>query len=187
MPQTDRSDSPLAPLLADPAVRALLQKRARALAAATAPSEPRAHAAYVRFRVGRKQIYGIPQEAVQEVCSVTSIARVPCAPPAVAGVINRRGLMLPVLDLCRMFDVEAAAPGASGMDIIVVSGASLTVGLRVDELIGLDSYPVDTLSPPPHAMGLLPPAHMLGLLAGRVTLLNVERILSDLSPKERQA
>lgn len=184
--------SPLAPLLADPASAKLLQRRARELARPPAPVAPQRLEPYVRFRLGREEEYGVPYCIVDEVLVVERVARVPCAPPAFSGVINRRGQMLPVLALARLFGIESgpvagtgAASGEAGIGIVVVSAAGLTLGLHVDEPIDIDTYPLDTLGPPPPTHGKLPPVYVTGLLKGRITLLDMERILSDLSLEER--
>ncbi len=184
--------SPLAALLAAPESAKLLQRRARELAQPPEPVAPQRLEPYVRFWLGRQEEYGVPYCIVDEVLMVEHVARVPCAPPAFSGVINRRGQMLPVLALARLFGLEPGpapdagiATGASKIGIVVVSAAGLTIGLHVDEPIDIDTYPLDTLGPPPPTHGKLPPAYVTGLLKRRITLLDMDRILSDLSPEER--
>lgn len=179
--------SPLAALLAEPDSARLLQRRARELARPPEPVAPQRIEPYVRFRLGRQEEYGVPHGMVDEVLVVERVARVPCAPPAFSGVINRRGQMLPVLALTRLFGLAAeAASGEAGIGIVVVSAAGLTIGLHVDEPIDIDTYPLDTLGPPPPAQCKLPSVYVIGLLKGRITLLDMERILSDLCLEERQ-
>lgn len=180
--------SPLAALLADPNSASLLERRARELARPPEPAAPQRLEPYVRFRLGRQEEYGVPHCLVDEVLVVERVARVPCAPPAFSGVINRRGQMLPVLALARLFGL-AAEPASgetgAGTGIVVVSAAGLTLGLHVDEPIDIDTYPPDTLGPPPPTQCKLPSVYVIGLLQGRITLLDMERILSDLCPEGR--
>jgi len=172
---------PLAALAADEAARALLRKRAEELARPEEDATPIAQDPFLHFRLGRSEEYGVPGTSVQEAVRVTSIARVPCAPPSVLGVINRRGQMLPVVDLCQFFGLE---PGqreeGQAMDILVVGAAGFTVGLRVEELLGMSAYSPDAVSSGLPSQGWLERSHVLGLLEGRITLLNIERVLTDL-------
>jgi purine-binding chemotaxis protein CheW len=172
---------PLAALAADEQALALLKKRAEELAKPAEDPRPAAQEPFLHFRLGRSEEYGVPGTAVEEAVTVTSIARVPCAPPSVVGVINRRGQMLPVLDLCQFFGLEAE-PREDGqpMDIVVVGAAGFTVGVRVDELLGMAAYVPDELSSGLPSQGWLERSHVLGLLDGRITLLNIERVLADL-------
>jgi purine-binding chemotaxis protein CheW len=173
--------APLAALAADERARALLRKRAEELARPEEDTAPVVLAPYLHFRLGRSEEYGVPGASVQEAVTVGAIARVPCAPPSVLGVINRRGQMLPVLDLCRFFGLEAdVREEDSALDIVVVGAAGFMVGLRVDELLGMSAYAPDALSSGLPSQGWLERSHVLGLLEGRITLLNIERVLTDL-------
>jgi len=173
--------APLAALAADERARALLRQRAEELARPAEDAGPAVQEPFLHFRLGRSEEYGVAGTAVEEAVTVTTIARVPCAPPSVVGVINRRGQMLPVLDLCQFFGLEAE-PREEGqpMDIVVVAAAGYTVGVRVDELLGMSAYVPDALSSGLPSQGWLERSHVLGLLDGRITLLNIERVLADL-------
>ncbi len=174
--------SPLAALAADEGAMALLRKRADELARYPLEKDQQAREPFVHFRLGRSEEYGVPHSAVEEVVSVPVIARVPCAPSSIAGVINRRGQMLPVVDLRQFFGLGAEASGNAAIDIIVISAGSLVVGIRVDELIGVSEYRADALSNVLLSQGSLERSPVLGLLRGRITILNIEKILNDLCP-----
>jgi purine-binding chemotaxis protein CheW len=51
--------------------------------------------------------YGVDVLNVQEIISMVNITRVPQTPPFVKGVINLRGLVIPVIDLRLKFHMEA--------------------------------------------------------------------------------
>ncbi|MBV8605439.1 MAG: chemotaxis protein CheW [Pelomonas sp.] len=179
-PTASARPDPMRALDADPAARAQLAERAAELARRADAAAPRALAPYIHFRLGRYEEYGAPGEWVDEVVTVASIARVPGAPAAIAGVVNRRGQMLPVVDLRRYLGVvdeavDAVAPATQ--DLVVVSTGAATLGLRVDTLIGMAEYDAETLVPVPSAAS---GRHALGLLQGRVTLLDIEKILADI-------
>ena len=182
-PEPGQRFAPLAAVSADEDSRALLKKRAEELARRPEEEDLAVREPFIHFRLGRSEEYGVPHGVVDEVISVTTIARVPCAPPAIAGVINRRGQMLPVVDLRQFFGLAIGPaeprPG-SAVAIIVISAAGMTVGVCVDELLGISEYRVDALSTGLPSQGSLDRSHMLGLFGGRVTILNIEKILADL-------
>lgn len=53
---------------------------------------------------------GLAVEKVQEVIRYQSITRVPLAPPAVRGLINLRGQIVPAVDLQQCLDLSASLP-----------------------------------------------------------------------------
>jgi len=172
--------APLAALNADPQTRALLKKRAEELARRGDEVDQTAQEPFVHFRLGRSEEYGVPHSLVDEVVSVATIARVPCAPPSISGVINRRGQMLPVVDLRQFFGLAVEPQPGPAVDVVVISAAGMNVGIRVDELMGIGEYRPDALSTVLPSQGSLDRSHVLGLLGGRVTILNIEKILTDL-------
>ncbi len=179
-PASPEQLSPLATLAADPHAAALLRKRAEELARQPPAADRQALEPFVHFRLGRSEEYGVPHRLVEEVVSVPAIARVPCAPASIAGVINRRGQMLPVVDLRQLFGLDAEAPGNAAIDIVVISAGALVVGIRVDELFGVSEYLPDALATVLPSQGSLERAHVTGLLRGRITILDIEKILDDL-------
>lgn len=188
---TDLHKPPSARLIelqAHPGHARLLQQRAQLLAQRPEATAPQRVEHYVRFRLGRDEEYGLPHGVVEEVLMVEHIARVPGTPPVWSGIINRRGQMLPVLCPARLFglDVEETKPGNS-MGVVVVSAAGFMVGLQVNEPIDIDSYRLDALGPPLSVQGKLRTDYLMGLLHGRIALLDIERILSDLCSEEHQA
>ena len=172
--------APLAAVSADEDSRALLRKRAEELARRPEEEDLATQEPFIHFRLGRSEEYGVRHGVVDEVIAVATVARVPCAPPAIAGVINRRGQMLPVVDLRQFFGLAAEPQPSEAVNIVVVSAAGMTVGVRVDELLGISEYRADALSTVLPSQGSLDRSHVLGLLGGRVTILNIDKILVDL-------
>ena len=66
---------------------------------------------HVRFRVGDEN-FALPVGQVLEVADLGQLAPVPGAPPAVLGVRNLRGHVLPVIDLAVVLGTAHARPGA---------------------------------------------------------------------------
>jgi purine-binding chemotaxis protein CheW len=99
--------------------------------------------------------YGLPLENVQEVIGLRPVTRVFHAPPVLAGIINLRGEVLPVLDLSQFLRDETASPKRSEARIVVVreaSGLKRRAGLRVDALLGLLDVPSVGLTATPSSL-----------------------------------
>ncbi|HEY3668871.1 MAG TPA: chemotaxis protein CheW [Polyangiaceae bacterium] len=99
--------------------------------------------------------YGLPLENVQEVIGVRAVTRVFHAPPALAGIINLRGEVLPILDLPVLLGSEAEDAKLSDARIVVVreqAGLKRRAGLRVDALLGLLDVPLSGLTAVPSSI-----------------------------------
>jgi purine-binding chemotaxis protein CheW len=85
----------------------------------------------VVFRLGKEE-FGVPIEAVQEIVRLPDqMTSVPKAPPAVEGVINLRGAVLPVIDLRRRLGLPAAER-SDRQRIIVLLLDGVRTGFIVD-------------------------------------------------------
>jgi purine-binding chemotaxis protein CheW len=139
---------------------------------------------YLTFRLGN-ELYGIEILRVQEIIGLAPITRVPRLPDYVAGVINLRGTILPVLDLRIRFGVSAE-PNTDRTCIIVLEWeAGLTrvvAGILVDslpEVIELEAG--DIQAPPSFGPSSLDIDFIRGIgRAGAqvVLVLNIDRIFS---------
>ncbi len=111
--------------------------------------------------------YGLPLENVQEVIGVRSVTRVFHAPSALAGIINLRGEVLPILDLPVLLGSEAHVGKISEARIVVVreaSGLKRRAGLRVDALLGLLDVPLTGLSAVPSSIAPAIRSLVLGVI-----------------------
>ena len=93
------------------------------------PMARAADAGWCTFRVG-EGLYGVELERVREVLRPQPLTRVPLAPPAVAGLLNLRGHIVPAVDLRRLFGLEPRPDGAQ----VVVRGDDGPVSLVVDAI-----------------------------------------------------
>jgi purine-binding chemotaxis protein CheW len=79
------------------------------------------------------QLFGIPVLQVQDVLSPQRIARIPMAPPWVAGVLNLRGRIVTAIDVRRRLGLPSAESIAEQMSIVVEYNTELC-SLLVDEV-----------------------------------------------------
>src|SRR5580692_10982366 len=87
-------------------------------------------ALHVVFKVADSE-YMLPSETVLQMESFSGATRVPGAPPFVAGIVQIRGRVVPVVDLRLRFGIS---PGEPTLDsgIVVGQPGERIVGLLVD-------------------------------------------------------
>lgn len=87
----------------------------------------------VAFRLGR-QVYALPIEPVVRIIEMVTITPIPQVSSSVEGVINVRGVAVPVINLCRHFGLPEV-PWGLRTPIILVQIGERMYGLIVDEVI----------------------------------------------------
>lgn len=162
----------------DAATCKVLEERALAIAKPVSEQRYEQRAEYLRFRLGAVELYGIPYHYLDGLRYVGNLARVPCTPKFVAGVVNYRGELLTVLDLKQFFRMPALAQAGESR-IIVVKHTGMRVGLLVDDVDGNEAYQRADLAPPLGSDGVTNMEYVMGIHDGCVTLLNIEALLSD--------
>ncbi|RNB77410.1 chemotaxis protein CheW [Brevibacillus panacihumi] len=124
--------------------------------------------------------YGVEVQQVKAIEKLEHITRVPRTPKFVKGVINLRGVVTPIIDLRKRFELEESEYSDSTRTIIVAVG-DLEVGLIVDAANDVIDIPVDAIEPPPEVVGGVEAAYLRGVakLDNRLLiLLNLDKVLS---------
>ncbi|HEU0031548.1 MAG TPA: chemotaxis protein CheW [Kofleriaceae bacterium] len=85
------------------------------------------------FAIGAVR-YAIELRWIREVVSLGFVTTVPTAPPALAGVCNLHGSILPVLDLGALLSGAAGPPARQGDGALVLETEGLVCALRVDQV-----------------------------------------------------
>src|SRR5271154_6319473 len=96
-------------------------------------TETRANAGareYITFRIGQ-QYYCVDIMSVREIRGWTPATSLPRAPGFVRGVINLRGVVLPVIDLSDRLGFAPAEPSPRHVIIVAQTGRQV-IGLLVD-------------------------------------------------------
>ena len=92
---------------------------------------------FLTFMLGKEE-YGVDILNVQEIRSWESATSIPNTPDYVLGVINLRGLVVPIIDLRKRFAMSKAEFGPATIIVIVrlqdQSKTSKTIGMVVDEV-----------------------------------------------------
>jgi purine-binding chemotaxis protein CheW len=143
---------------------------------------------YLTFILSNES-YGIPVLKVREIIRLSSITAVPQMPAYVKGVINLRGKIIPVIDLCLKFGVEPTGCSESACIVVVqVNGADnrpLQLGLAVDGVEEVCHFAASDIETTPQFGEAVDTACILGMakVKGAVkTLLNIDRVVCGLLP-----
>lgn len=130
----------------------------------------------VVFRLSREE-FGVPIHSVQEIVRVPeNLTHVPKAPPAVEGVINLRGAVLPVMDLRRRLGLVAVERSDSQrIMVFVVQG--LRTGFIVDSVAEVLKIPKSAIAPVPRLC-----SERKGLLARMANLERAQRMVQLIDP-----
>jgi purine-binding chemotaxis protein CheW len=128
------------------------------------------------FALGR-ELYAFPANQVHEVRSLGLLTTLPGTPAFLAGLINVRGRIVPVVDLRPLLGLNTDTPSTS---VVLVAHRSGHIGLLVAGRPTVRPLPVADLtdSPPGHLSGIEPTC-IRGITPGLVIVLDAERLLAD--------
>lgn len=85
------------------------------------------------FAIGAAR-YAVELRWVREVVTLGFVTAVPTAPPAIGGVCNLHGTILPVLDLPALLELPPGPPPRQGDGALVIEAEGMICGLRVDQV-----------------------------------------------------
>jgi purine-binding chemotaxis protein CheW len=137
--------------------------------AATAPSQ------FISFAIGDDQ-YGVDIMAVREIKGWSEITHLPKQPDYVRGVLNLRGVIVPIIDLRCRFGQGLTAATALHIVIIVQIG-SRPVGLLADRVLDIVSLDASQIQAVPR----IARGGRVDFLSGLVTVEGAMIALIDLS------
>lgn len=85
----------------------------------------------------RGETFALEAGLVREVLDLLPETGVPGAPPFVSAVINFRGRIIPLVDLCVAFDMDASATTIDSRIVVIehdIDGEPTLIGLRADKV-----------------------------------------------------
>lgn len=130
------------------------------------------------------QPYAIGILNVKEIIEYETPTRVPSAPACVAGVINLRGTVVPVIDLAQRFSLPPTTVTRRTCIVIVevsMDGQSTVMGVLADAVSEVIDLVPDQIDEPPQFGTRVRSDLLLGMIrSGRnfVLLLDIDRTLS---------
>ncbi len=101
----------------------------------------------VTFNLGKEE-YGIDINKVREIIRLVEITHVPKAPSFVEGIINLRGVVVPIIDLRKRFDIKAQSDDKQAR-IMVIDVNNKTLGVIVDSVAEVLRLQGENIEPAP--------------------------------------
>ena len=132
------------------------------------------------FVLGSEE-YGVEVDKVKVIERMQPITRIPKTPAFIKGVMNLRGVVVPVLDLRGRFGL-AETTYTENTRIIVVAVDEMEVGMIVDSANDVIDVNSDEIADPPEIVGGIKAKYLHGVARLRenrlLVLLNLKEVLN---------
>jgi len=130
-----------------------------------------ANGEYLTFRLGTEE-YGIPILSVQEIRSYEAPTRIAGAPSFIRGVVNLRGVIVPIVDLRMNLGCDSAECNASTV-VIVLNVRDRVVGAVVDSVSDVLELHGEMIRPAPEMAAAVDANFITGIgtVQGRMLVL----------------
>jgi purine-binding chemotaxis protein CheW len=102
------------------------------------------------------EVYGVDILRLKEIRGWSPVTRLPHSPPCVLGVLNLRGVVVPIIDLRLRFGLQAAQFTAVTVVIVLALRSASGVrefGIVVDQVLDVVDIPADRIKPTPETHG----------------------------------
>jgi len=132
------------------------------------------------FVLGKEE-YGVDILKVQEIRGYEKVTPIPAAPAYLKGVVNLRGIIVPVIDLRIKFGM--ADPKYDSFTVVIILRlATRVIGMVVDGVSDVVALAPSEVKPAPQLGSLVDSSFLAGLATQgdrMVLLLDIERFLSS--------
>ncbi|MFA9216650.1 MAG: chemotaxis protein CheW [Sphingomonadaceae bacterium] len=135
---------------------------------------------YLAFTLGSEE-YGIDILKVQEIRGYEAVTRIANAPEFIKGVINLRGIIIPVVDMRIKFQLGEPVYDQFTVVIILNIGGRV-VGMVVDSVSDVTTLTPDQVKPAPEMGTAFSTDYMIGLgtIDERMLILvNIDKLMSS--------
>ncbi len=116
---------------------------------------------FLSFRLGREE-YGIDILSVQEIRGYEVPTRMANAPAYILGVVNLRGVIVPILDMRIKFGMDTVEYTSQTVTI-VLNIASRVVGMVVDSVSDVIALSPQSIKPAPQFSSAVATEHIIGI------------------------
>ena len=159
----------------------LFRERARILAEVPPEEHSGEQVAALSFQLAG-EVYAIELKHLAETRRHVPLRRLPGVVPHLAGVMNLRGELIPVVDLRLVLGLGRSEAGPVVSTVLVLSLKGSKLALAVDQTRDILAFPAKELQPPPLSLDPERALFIRGeyLTDGRlINLLDVEKIIAD--------
>jgi purine-binding chemotaxis protein CheW len=134
----------------------------------------------VTFKLGEEE-YGIDIQKVQELRGYDAVTRIANAPEYIKGVVNLRGIIVPIIDMRIKF--KLGDPTYDQFTVVIVLNiAGRVVGMVVDSVSDVITLTGEQIKPAPEMGSVLDADYLIGLgtLEERMLILvDIDRLMSS--------
>ena len=134
---------------------------------------------FLAFKLGAEE-YGIDILRVQEIRSYEEPTRIANAPAFIKGVVNLRGVIVPIVDMRLKFNLEQASYDSFTVVIVLTIGRRV-IGMVVDAVSDVITLTPEQLRPVPEFNSMIASDHLLaiGAVEDRMLILvDIEKLMS---------
>lgn len=135
---------------------------------------------FLAFTLGNEE-YGIDILKVQEIRGYEAITRIANAPEFLKGVINLRGIIVPIVDMRIKF--QLGTPTYDQLTVVIILNIGVrVVGMVVDSVSDVTTLTSDQIRPPPEMSTTFNTEFLIGLgtLEERMLILvDIEKLMSS--------
>lgn len=135
---------------------------------------------FLTFTLGDEE-YGVEILKVQEIRGYDTVTSIAHAPEFIKGVINLRGLIVPIVDLRIKFNLGNVEYNAFTV-VIILNVANRVVGAVVDSVSDVITLGPDAIRPAPQLGSAVDTAYILGLGSvdeRMIILVDIERLMTQ--------
>jgi purine-binding chemotaxis protein CheW len=135
---------------------------------------------FLAFTLGQEE-YGIDIQKVQELRSYEAVTRIANAPEHIKGVVNLRGIIVPIIDMRIKFNLGIPTYNQFTV-VIILNIASRVMGMVVDSVSDVITLKPEQIRPAPERGSVLDTDYLIGLgtLDERMLILvDIERLMTS--------
>ena len=135
---------------------------------------------FLSFTLG-KEDYGVDIQKVQELRGYDTVTRIANVPEHIKGVVNLRGIIVPIIDMRIKFNLQAPTYDAVTV-VIILHIAGRVMGMVVDSVSDVITLKPEQIKPAPPMGSVLDTQYLMGLgtLDERMLILiDLDRLMSS--------
>ena len=135
---------------------------------------------FLTFTLGKEE-YGIDILRVQEIRGYDAVTAIANTPPFIKGVINLRGVIVPIIDMRIKFNLGNVEYNQFTV-VIILNLAQRVVGMVVDGVSDVITLTADQIKAAPEFSASLDTRYIMGLGAvdqRMIILIDIERLMSS--------
>ncbi|MCC5814194.1 MAG: purine-binding chemotaxis protein CheW [Leptospira sp.] len=134
---------------------------------------------YIIFNLGDEE-YAVPISIVEEIVKIQNLIKVPKSKNYFAGIMDIRGKVVRMIDLAKRLNIKTSVDSSHDRAIVIKVGGK-SVGIIVDKVSHVVTFPQNQIDPPPPSVKGISSRYIIGV--GKkdnrfIILIDIEKILT---------